>query len=140
MQYFCLITSDQDTSSAYESLKVRLKNSEWTLYKNTMNKEKVEENDQLIFYTAGKYKMAQYFVAKATVGKTEKIKDDNEKILQMNLELKNIELFENPVLIDLVKNQLEFIKHKNNLGLNLQGGCKVLTEKDYKLILASAKK
>lgn len=135
MQYFCLITSDQNDQNAYEVLKSRLDNLEWSLYKFTQNKEIIKENDELIFYIAGKRKMSQHFVAKATIDKMHKTLDENDKILEVKLKLKNIAFFDNPVLIDVIKNNLDFIKHKHNLGLNLQGGCKLLSKEDYDLIL-----
>jgi len=139
MQYFCLITSDQDSTSAYEVLKQRLNKSEWFLYKNTMNKEKVEINDHVIFYTAGTFKMSQHFVARATIDQLDKTLGDNNKIDEIHIKLKDVEFFDNPVLIDLLKNNLDFIKHKNNLGANLQGGCRIISENDYNLILNSNK-
>jgi predicted RNA-binding protein len=134
MQYFCLITSDQDSVAAYEVLKKRLSKSEWFLYKNTLNKEKVKIDDKVIFYTAGKNKMAQHFVARAAIDQLDKTLDDNNKINEIHIKLKDIKLFENPVLVDLLINNLDFIKHKNNLGVNLQGGCRIISENDYNLI------
>lgn len=134
MSFFCLITSDNEEGTAYEKFTHRVKDLTWPIYENTQNKKLLKENDQLIFYIAGQCDYRMHFLGTAKIKFLDKYYDDKEVLSSISIKLCDAKIFKKPVSLKETYKNLDFIKFKGNLGLNLQGGCKILTENDFNLI------
>ena len=135
MSYYCLITNDGMKKSGYEKFLKRIKSLYWPIYLRTENKKYIKENDNLIFYIAGKGELRQHFVGSAKIANLHKFYDYKNVLTSVDIDLGETKIFKKPVFLKEISEQLNFIKHKKNLGLNLQGGCKLMSEDDYNLII-----
>jgi predicted RNA-binding protein len=137
--YYCLITSDSK-GSAFEIFKKRINEKKWPIYFRTSNGKKINSGDELVFYIAGENYNSQHLVANATVETidiiNETIIDPDREINYKNevfryLILKNVEIFNKPINIKSILNDLQFIKNKKNYGANLVGGARKISYADF---------
>lgn len=137
--YYCLITSDSK-HSAYETFNRRINEKKWPIYFKTNYSKKINPEDELIFYIAGKNYNSQNLVGNAVVESVEIINetviDPDKEINYRNeifryLILKNIEIFAKPINIKTLLHDLIFIKNKKNYGANLVGGVRKISYADF---------
>lgn len=139
---FCFICSDGITDSAWNIFLDRINQKKWPIYDKTRNKELIKKDHKIIFYIAGKNKFSKNFVGSAKVEFSLKIDSssleerfiENKSYIYEYIKLKNIEKFKKKISIYSVLNELDFIKYKAKFGLSLQGGCNIMTDKDYDLL------
>jgi len=138
--YYVLGTSDSGTKNAYSILMKRLDEKKYPLYTRTPHLNRIQSNDEVVFYLAGKKDNAQNFLAEAIISSVETssellIDPDKERyVVEKYLILDKIKIFKAPVHIKSIITKLDFIINKSNYGVYLMGGVKKISEKDYKLI------
>lgn len=146
--YYLFICSDAETINGQKCAKdiafVRLNKGLWPLYKGTRNRKSIGIGDACLFYLAGKCEGAQQIVATANIDTVEKWgmakeRIDNEDVLsdvpEQVIHLSNVKQIR-PVHIKACLDELSFIPkaRSHSWGGALQGGCKKLTEEDYKVL------
>lgn len=136
MNFFCLITSDIKDKTAFESFSSRINSLSWPIYEKTENRNILNNEDKLIFYLAGKNKLGGHLVGSGEIQSVENFYDEDNQLADIRLKLTKINIFKNPIFLKSLTEKLDFIKYKkpSHFGLNLQGGCKIITEKDFNLI------
>lgn len=139
--YYCFITSDNQ-ESAYNIFLKRIKEKKWVTYLKTLKYSSLKENDEIIFYIAGSCINRQTFAGIATVEKVNlsnnkpMVDPDNiKREISSIIDLKNINIFKNPIKVQNLIENLRFIKNKYNWGMYFHGGIRELNEKDFELIL-----
>ena len=138
--YYVLGTSDSGTKNAYSILMKRLDEKKYPLYTRTPHLNRIQSNDEVVFYLAGKKDNAQNFLAEAIISSVETssellIDPDKERyVVEKYLILDKIKIFKAPVHIKSIITKLDFIINKSNYGVYLMGGVKKISENDYKLI------
>lgn len=144
MNYLFILNDLQigrNTFSYDEILDTLLKNSEWIFTQlKTFNCEKFVEGDKIVLYGAGKPRRC--FVGNFEIaGKVYDLinKEGFYKYFDKGIKIKNVEIWDKPVYIKDVKEELDFIKDKKNYGLHLRQTSRKLEEKDYNYILNRAK-
>ena len=138
--YYVLGTSDSSTKNAYNILMKRLEEKKYPLYTRTPHLHRIQSNDEVVFYLAGKKDKAQNFLGQAIVGSIETssellVDPDKEKyVVEEYLILDKIKIFKAPVHIKSIITKLDFIINKSNYGVYFMGGVKKISEKDFNLI------
>jgi len=127
--------TDFNTGSIYKVFGMIRGSGKWPIGKKTLHRNELSENDKVLFYQGGEG-------GKKIVGGAELasslIRDENN-IFDFVI-IRNIKLWEKPVEIKTVLEELSFIINKMYWGLYLQGGVIKIPEKDYKVILTKAGK
>ncbi len=113
-----------------EDFTKRIGDSKWPIYNRTQNRFKIARNDKIVFYLGGLNNGIILGTAKLASKVKKKSKDGDGDI-----GIKDIELWETPVLVKEHVESLDFIKIKKNWGVYFQGGVKSIEEKDYQQIL-----
>ena len=146
---FIIITSDIDYIQAFDILKYRLENHMWGLHKNTRGKLKIYSGCNLIFYLAGRKKLAQHLVATAKIKAISHSFSRSDlnlytfnlsyctQIPEIKILLEQIEYFKSPIYIKDHTKNLELFPKKPffKWGVYLQGGIKQISLKDYNYIV-----
>ena len=138
--YYVLGTSDSSTKNAYNILMKRLDEKKYPLYTKTPHLHRIQTNDEVVFYLAGKKDKAQNFLGEAIISSVETssellIDPDKERyVVEKYLILDKIKIFKAPVHIKSIITKLDFIINKSNYGVYLMGGVKKISENDHKLI------
>ena len=138
--YYILGTSDSSTKNAYSILMKRLDEKKYPLYTRTPHLHRIQDNDAVVFYLAGKKDKAQNFLAESVISSVETsnellIDPDKERyVVEKYLILDKIKIFKAPIHIKSIITKLDFIVNKSNYGVYLMGGVKKISENDYKLI------
>jgi len=118
----------------------RLDEKKYPLYTKTPHLHRIQSNDEVVFYLAGKKDKAQNFLAEAIISSVETssellIDPDKERyVVEKYLILDKIKIFKAPVHIKSIITKLDFIINKSNYGVYLMGGVKKISEKDFNLI------
>ncbi|MBB6402672.1 putative RNA-binding protein [Methanococcus maripaludis] len=138
--YFMCIT-DEENWNVVKDKKV------WgvsEMYKNTI--AKVEKGDMLLIYEMGKNgKEPKPQYVRGLYEVTSEVKTDNKRIFgihpdrpnetyPLRLKLKEIEVFESPILFKPLVEKLEFIKNKKQWSGSLRRAMVPLSEKDFNTI------
>ena len=146
--FYLFICSDTETIEGNESAKnitiERLNKCLWPLYRGTKNRRLIKAGDCCLFYLAGRNDGAQHVIASGMVKSTEQwsiekgVIDDVDLLSGMPeqvIHLHNIK-FIKPVSIRSHLDELSFIPkdRTHSWGGALQGGCRKLTEEDYKVL------
>jgi len=115
----------------------------WGIGNNTPNRKNIQKEDQVLFYKT--QPNGRKFIGKAILNSSTipfngdlKYSEDSNIIVKGwdNLVLlKEIEVFEEPILIEPLFDFLDFIKDKSKWGTYLQGGVVKITKKDFETIL-----
>jgi len=126
----CWIFVINDTDKVFEK---RIKEEQWPIFRRTQNRTRLKTNDKVIFYKAGKE--GQKFLGSATIGSELK----KVSIFESQLRLTSIDVWEKPVAMNEVINDLDFIKNKNSWGNHFQGGVRAITKKEFDVIESVAK-
>ena len=138
--YYVLGTSDSGTKNAYSILMKRLDEKKYPLYTRTPHLNRIQSNDEVVFYLAGKKDKAQNFLGEAIISSVQTssellIDPDKERyVVEKYLILDKIKIFKAPVHIKSIITKLDFIINKSNYGVYLMGGVKKISEKDFNLI------
>jgi hypothetical protein len=138
--YYCLTTSDSKQESAFAIFEKRIYEKKYPLYLRTPYLNEIKENDQVIFYIAGKHANSQTFVASAEIATIDDLSDTvidpdkNVNVVSKYLRLSNIITFKEPKKITLILDKLKFIENKKHYGTNLVGGVTILFFDDFNLI------
>lgn len=124
-----------------EILETLIKNSEW-IFVNLKNFscEKFVQGDKIVLYGAGKTRRC--FVGTFEIAGSSydlKNKEGFYKYFDKGIKIKNIQIWEKPIYIKDVKENLDFIKDKKNYGLHLRQTSRKLDEKDYNYLIDKAK-
>ena len=151
-KYYYFITSDsmndnkEVVKSAYDIAVSRLNLKKWPVYRDTILRTQFIDGDEVVFYLAGKEKYSQHFIARATIsGGLETVElhydldilETDKRIVSGYISFKKVNIFNEPVSLKNIINELDFIKNKNNYGLYFQGGIRHIDKKNFNLILAS---
>ena len=158
-QYFILVAADvhkllKSTSSAYEVALYRLGRMQWGLNEKTRNRKAIKPGDELIIYASGSRPNGMCFVAQTTaashalpttIKQRDVLNDPNNSkkiISEYFISLKKTIVFQAPVSIRLLLENLEFIKHPNSpkWGIPLVGGALKISQKDFLTISKIGKK
>ncbi|PAK50091.1 EVE domain-containing protein, partial [Priestia megaterium] len=117
------LVTDQDKIKAEEIVKILLNKKIWVYTPSTPNLKKMQPEDKVVVYMAGekRKKFVGYFEIAEDINKHNFNGSTEEEEYIFNLfplaaSIKNIQLFETPVYIKDIKNDLEFIKDKKNYG------------------------
>lgn len=148
MSKFLLVTSDSEafdgkTVPACDIALARLKNNIWPLYANTKNKNYIQKGHFCLFYLGGDKKHKQTVIARAKVKEIRPFKKNDtvddfviNDIPEKIIVLENTEIFNSPIQFKLLILDLKFIKKMKHWGLMMMGGCRVIPDEDYELILS----
>lgn len=143
--YYLFVLNDlemgRNTFSYDEILDKLLSNSEW-IFTNirSLRIEKFTDGDKIVIYGAGKPRRC--FVGTFEIcGEYYKLenKQDFYKYFDYGIKIRNIDMWNKPVYIKDIKDNLEFIKDKKNYGLHLRQTSRKLEEKDYLYLIQQAK-
>jgi len=148
--YFIFIINDyqigDEVFPAREIADMLLKENIWVYAKNTPNLKRISPRDQVLLYIAGKNNrfFYGYFEVKTKAKEGDMIGNNTsqKRIFEkfpLSCSIKVKDIWENPVMIYDVKEDLNFIKDKKNYGLYFRQGTKVINEEDFKLILERGK-
>jgi len=131
-------TFESKRVASVEVIKYRLDKKKWPLYSGTANRKRLEVGDSIVFYAAGYQVSSQHFIGAARVSGIrlyDGLRIDNDDWLtdipDFIVELDNIEIFEQPVSIRERLSKLSFILNKKSWGNSLQGGTRLISEKDF---------
>ncbi len=121
-----------------------IKEAFWVFSDTAPVVSRLNRDDSVLIYVGGKGR--HWFVGKAKIAKSisNEVSTERQSILdelgigymRRLVELKECELFENPIQIVEIKEKLEFIVDKKNYGLSLRLPVRDISEKEYKLITA----
>lgn len=150
------ISTRESTISGRILADILLSNKIWIFNKNTPNLRKMNQGDKVLVYIAGKGN--RYFFASFELGDNQanksiisidklKSADNIEKPLLTHIfkmfdlqwPIKNIQIWDKPVDISSIKDDLEFIIDKKNWGLFFRQSTKVILEDDFNRILQKHK-
>ena len=146
MAYFILIcsgVSGTSTTEPAEIAKHRLTRALWPMSSRTANKSKIRDGDHLLIYLAGSKTGLRVFIASAAAAsrvRTCSVAEPSSWLFvpaREALELRDIQYFPNPIPITPLLGRLEFITNVGHWGIHMKGGCKAITQADYRLILSS---
>lgn len=122
-------------------------NGQWRYSYSTPNLRRVQPGDMVIVYLAGKgfRCFISRFIIDGQIIETEGL--NNSPIgpaLSQNFPLacpiRNAEIWEKPLPISTIKENLRFISDKKNWGLFFRQSIKLILENDYNLIISAAMK
>ncbi|AVB75970.1 EVE domain-containing protein [Methanococcus maripaludis] len=146
MNYFLCITTEENWNVIKEKKIWGVSET----YKNTISK--VNLGDYLIIYEMGKSKTkiseAKPQYIRAVYEVTSEIKEDNKKIFEahpnnpkevypLRIKLKEIKIFEKPILFKELVPEMEFIKNKMHWSGSLRRAMAQIGEGDYKKIIGN---
>lgn len=148
MKYYLLIVNDcwDDKGKKVTAREVaihRLERGLWNLYANTPHRKYIEAGDQVIIYLAGQSREGKTFLASAVV---KGITDDYKSLKGLYgdppiaaIMLGDINMFQTCPKISEIKDELDFVPKNNpKWGCVMQRGLKVISEEDYRRIIAAA--
>lgn len=143
--YYLFILNDlemgRNTFCYEEILDKLLTNSEWIFADvKSLRIDKFNEGDKVVIYGAGKPRRC--FIGTFEIcSKYYKLenKQDFYKYFDYGIKIKNVDIWNKPVYIKGIKDNLEFIKDKKNYGLHLRQTSRKLEEKDYLYLIQQAK-
>ena len=149
--YYLLVNSDgfDDFDKRVDANLIadfRLKNRAYPMNKGTFFKERIKNNDNFIFYIAGKSSYKHSIYACGKIGKTVPLESYNEDDIHVgnpisrSVQLKSFKKFKNIRSLKDIKEDLNFIKDKKFWGRYLQGGITQLSKQDFERIVAYAQK
>ncbi|MEM3382900.1 MAG: EVE domain-containing protein [Nitrososphaerales archaeon] len=139
--------TDDKIIKAIDILKNRIKEKFWSLNKNTKNFGRIKKDDEVIFYLGGMD--GQKFVGRCTLDSDPYPMTLDQKkhiigypstLFTHSVNLRDIELWEEPLLVTDLKGELNFIKNKDLWQKYFRGSIKSLSEEDYRTILSKAKR
>ena len=108
--YYVLGTSDSSTKNAYNILMKRLDEKKYPLYTKTPHLHRIQSNDAVVFYLAGKKDNAQNFLAEAIISSVE---TSSELLIDPDKERYVVEKY---LILDKIK---IFIEKHNRGEINL---------------------
>ncbi|MEM3437397.1 MAG: EVE domain-containing protein [Nitrososphaerales archaeon] len=132
---------------AIDVLRNRIKEKFWSLNRNTKNFNRIKKDDEVIFYVGGSD--GQKFVGRCTLDSDPYPMTSEQKkqiigypstLFTHAVNLKDSELWEEPLLVTDLKEELTFIKNKDLWQKYFRGSIILLSEEDYKTILSEAKR
>jgi hypothetical protein len=139
------VDKDDNVIKGSSIAEIRLEHGYWPFYKNTLYKSVIRPGDFCVIYIAGSIKSARCFVATA---KIDEVVERNEldidvicleginKKSDLVAKLGETSYFEKPVKVYEVIDHISiFNQNRRYWGLSVQGGCRKLTESDFKIIV-----
>lgn len=139
--------TDGKIIKAIDILKDRVKEKFWSLNKNTRNFNKIKKDDEVIFYIGGVD--GRKFIGRCTLDSEPYPMTPEQKkqvigypstLFTHSVNLKNIELWEEPLSITNLKEELVFIKDKDLWQKYFRGSIISLSEEDYRTIVSKAER
>lgn len=146
--HFLLITTDGETengkrTSARAVIDWRLDRGRWPIYAGTRHKRNMRPGDLLLFYQGGGRPGRQHIVARGRIAEvvTPKLDDEFDPPWLLSgaadqaLILEDVEALAAPVPIKPLMGEISILPQLRFWGALLMGGCRRMTEADYRLIL-----
>ena len=148
-RFFIATVSDGESESgpvkAIDILNYRLSNSIWASYHRSKGFKRLKIDSKLLFYVGGKGENSQSIIAKASIekiinkfnrsdlGRLVDLKSWFYDYPEIQFELKNIKIFDEPIDIKLNVPFLEIYKSKDQerWWLAIQGGFIEISKNDY---------
>lgn len=139
--------TDDKIIKAIDVLKDRLKEKFWSLNKNAGNFNRIKKDDKVIFYIGGRD--GQKFTGRCTLAgepypitleQKKKIIGSPSSLFSHSVSLKNIKLWEEPLLVLDLKEELAFIKDKDLWRKYFRRSIIPLSDEDYNLIVSRAER
>lgn len=124
MRNWIFVINDDDSV-----FQLRVKEKKWPIFKKTQNRSKLKAGDRMVFYKAGIH--GKKFIGKASIST-----ELEENGTDFSLGISDVEVWEKPINITSLLDNLEFISDKTNWGRYLQGGVRSISDSDYKAILS----
>ena len=112
-----------------EEFKERINVKKWPIFNKTRYKKEFVVGDAVLFYKAGLN--GQKFLGTCKISSGLK----KETSFVDNLEIKEISVFDSPVEMKDVIEELDFIKNEINWGNYFQGGVRKISEDDFSKII-----
>jgi predicted RNA-binding protein len=137
--------TDNKIIKAIDVLKNRVKEKFWSLNKNTGNFNRIKKDDEVIFYIGGRD--GQKFMGRCTLdSEPYPITPEQKKQIEgypsasftHSVSLRDIKLWEEPLPVVDLKEELVFIKNKDLWQKYFRRSIIPLSEEDYKTILSKA--
>lgn len=149
--YFILAVSDAEHYSgckipAIEVAKDRLDQKRWPIYANTRNRKIINEGDLCLIYVGGEKEMSGNFYGEFTIEKIESGRRitlvDKEDILTDTpdrvIQIKDLLIYKEPMRAKTTLKKMSFFpENESRWGVVLMGGCRKLSEPDYKIYSSS---
>ena len=137
MNYYIIVVNDQPETkdSAREIYDILMEEEIWGFGVNTANRKRIQVGDKLVFYLAGTG--GQVFAGTAEVSSLPK-KTKKGDIYRSNywFNLTDINVWDEPKPVKNFLDELEFIVKPEVFGTYFQGGSRIISEKDYYLIVS----
>jgi predicted RNA-binding protein len=152
--YWMFILNDLGSSNtvilAQDIADYLLGKKDWQYTPVTPNISKINKDDRVLIYLAGKER--RYFYAEFEI--QEQVKplnavstqgleweEDFNSIFKLSSPIDKVEKFKQPIILDeALRNQLSFIGDKKNWGLYFRQEIRSLSEQDYQIIVDSNSK
>ncbi|UOY92506.1 EVE domain-containing protein [Ectobacillus sp. JY-23] len=117
----------------------------WVYNSTTPNFKRINRGDKVLVYMAGVGRrnfVASFNIASDIVEKQLDLLTKEESILfnmfSHMVKIENINIFQKPVTIAEIKNDLEFISDKKNYGLFFRQATKRITQQDYEKVISAS--
>ncbi|MBO1626156.1 EVE domain-containing protein [Bacillus arachidis] len=149
MNHFIFVINDIESSNikvtAEQIFEILFKKKYWFFHQQTPNLKKIRNSDKVLVYMAGKGR--RKFVGKFEIGGDIQVQnlEQNDTYIQaisrlysLCVPIKNLEIFNNPVCINDIKEELDFITDKKNYGLFFRQATKLIDVDDYSRVIQSA--
>lgn len=142
---FILVTKDSfDENSrpitAFNLIKLRLKHNKWPIYPQTRCRSQFKAGNEVLFYVGGFNQECGNIVAGAKIRSTSKRASDDvfdEEPPLFYLEFQDVNFLSIPINFKEKVKLLSFYpKNEKKWGVVLMGGCRKISEEDWKIILS----
>jgi len=146
MNYYILIASSADDKSGNiiegnEVASKRLDKCIWPLYNKTQNRKRIMSGDICFIYVSGTGKNHQHIIGEVAVKSNNEIRNFVDDYYHPStpsnvLHLTNCKKYKDPICFKSILTDLSICpSNMQRWGCALQGGCRKISEDDYKKIL-----
>ncbi|MCP8305302.1 MAG: EVE domain-containing protein [archaeon] len=138
--------TDDKIIKAMDVLKDRVKEKFWSLNKGTGNFNRIKKDDKVIFYVGGRD--GKKFAGRCTLGSEPyPLRPEQKKLItgypsllfDHVVSLKSIELWDEPLPVEDVKEELDFIKKKDLWRAYFRRSIITISKKDHDVIISYLK-
>lgn len=117
-----------------EEFEKRMKEKSWPIYSYTVNRKRIRPGDKIAFYKAGEGNKIILGISETS----SEIKAQ-EGGIDFTVSLRNIDVWNKPILMKPLVDKLDFIDNKDQWGRYMQGGVVSISKKDFETISAKSK-
>lgn len=149
---YILVSSDLERRklwlpSAYEMAKYRFSNGFWGINEGTAHQNALKQGDRAVVYLSGSRDYSQHFVGVCRIDSAKqhssaelrsKLSSSSKHDYAMppyHISLRDCEMFDNPVSLLDIAEQLQLVKDPKQWWRYLQGGVRRISDRDFNLIL-----